>query len=124
MYEDFGNVIFNEQNKESIFYASALALYRFHILTSNNIIPHNMRRFKWHVLPIVAAIVAGKEIPPLNSKKMEGYCQSIIGVFCRHGDEATDKFNLAINLINDLGDVSNDRLKRQAVLEDLLAKVG
>lgn len=123
MYADFGGQIFKEGNKESIFYSSALALYRLHLLTSNNTIPQNMRRFKWHILPVVACLVAGKEIPQLNSKKIDGYCQKIIDLFNRHNDEAVKIFTQAAQLIGELGEVTNDRLKRQAVLEELLNKI-
>ncbi|MCM2286137.1 MAG: AIPR family protein [Desulfobacula sp.] len=124
MYQDFGGQIFREGNKESIFYSSALTLYRLHLLTSNNTIPQNMRRFKWHILAIVAAMVAGKDIPQLNSKKIEGYCQTIIDAFARHSEAAVRIFNDAVGLIETLGEVTNDRLKRQAVLDELLEKVG
>ena len=124
MYEDFGSKIFDEKNKESLFYASALTLYRFHLLTSNNVIPQNMRRFKWHILPVVAAMVAGKELPKLNSRKADVYCQKLIDTFGRHGEQGTDVFKKAVKFIEDLGDVTNDRLKRQAILDELLEKVG
>lgn len=123
MYDDLGLQIFNANNKESIFYASALTLYRFHLFTSNNVFPQNMRRFKWHVLPLIGAIVAGKDIPPLNSRRIDTYCQSIINVFSRHGDQATETFYRAVEFIEQLKEVSNDRLKRQAILEELLDKV-
>ena len=66
-------------------------------------------------------MVSGKDIPPLNSKKIDSYCQSIIEVFGRHSVDATEAFKNAIALIADLGEVTNDRLKRQAVLNELLA---
>jgi len=123
MYEDLGKKIFDENNKESIFYSSALTLYRFHLLTSNSVIPQNIRRFKWHILSLVSAIVSGKNIPPLNSRKTDDYCQKIISTFSSHNDDAIKIFNKAVNLISDLGDVTNDRLKRQAVLDELLEKI-
>lgn len=123
MYEDLGKKIFNESNKESIFYSSALTLYRFHLLTSNSVIPQNIRRFKWHILSLVSAIVSGKNIPPLNSRKIDDYCQKIISTFSSHNDDAIKIFNKAVNLISHLGDVTNDRLKRQAVLDELLEKI-
>ena len=124
MYQDFGSHIFREGNKESIFYSSALALYRLHLLTSNNTIPQNMRRFKWHILAVVAALVAGKDMPPLNSKKIDGYCQAIIDAFGRHSEDAVRIFNDAVSLIGTLGELTNDRLKRQAVLDELLGRIG
>lgn len=123
MYDDLGKKIFDENNKESIFYSSALTLYRFHLLTSNSVIPQNIRRFKWHILSLVSAIVSGKNIPPLNSRKIDDYCQQIIITFSSHNDDAIKIFNKAVNLISDLGDVTNDRLKRQAVLDELLEKI-
>ena len=124
MYDQFGSRIFNEQNREGIYYASALALYRFHLLTSNSVLPQNMRRFKWHILPIAAAIVAGKEIPQLNSRKMDAYAQKLINKFSHHSAEGTEVFTQAVDIVNSLGEVTNDRLKRQSVLDELLAKVG
>lgn len=124
MYEDFGARIFNEANKEIVYYASALALYRFHLLTSNNVIPQNMRRFKWHILPLAAAIVAGKEVPLLNARAIDTYAQKIINTFGHHGTEATAAFTKAVDYINSLGEVTNDRLKRQSVLDEMLSRVG
>lgn len=124
MYEDFGGRIFNEDNREIIYYASALTLYRFHLLTSNNTIPQNMRRFKWHILPVAAAIVAGKEIPQLGSKKMELYAEKIIDKFNHHSTEGTAVFTEVVSIIESLGEITNDRLKRQTVLDEMLSKVG
>jgi hypothetical protein len=123
MYEDFGTRIFSEENREIIYYASALALYRFHLLTSNNVIPQNMRRFKWHILPIVSAIIAGMDVPQMGARKMDAYAQQIIDVFNHHSPEGTAVFTKAVDIINSLGDISNDRLKRQAVLDEMLATV-
>ncbi|MFA7592220.1 MAG: AIPR family protein [Thiohalobacteraceae bacterium] len=124
MYEHFGPRIFGEQNREIIYYAGALALYRFHLLTSNSTLPQNMRRFKWHILPVAAAIVAGKEMPQLNAKKIDAYAQKIIDKFSHHSAEGTAVFTQAVDIVNSLGDVTNDRLKRQSVLDEMMAKVG
>lgn len=124
MYEHFGSRIFGEQNREIIYYASALALYRFHLLTSNSTIPQNMRRFKWHILPVAAAIVAGKEMPQLSSKKIDAYAQKVVDKFSHHSSEGTAVFTRAVDIVNSLGEVTNDRLKRQSVLDDMLARVG
>lgn len=123
MYEQLGSRIFDEQNKEILYYASALALYRFHLLTSNSTLPQNMRRFKWHILPVAAAIIAGKDLPQLNAKKMDNYAQKIIEKFSHHSTEGTAVFTQAVDIVNSLGEITNDRLKRQSVLEEMLANV-
>lgn len=123
MHLDFGSEIFDVNNKEIMFYAAALTAYRFHLLVSNSTIPQNMRRLKWHILPLVAAIVSGKKVPPRNSRKMEKFAQKIIDVFQSHNTEATQIIQKAISLIEDPEDISFDRLKRQSVLEDALRKI-
>jgi hypothetical protein len=123
MYEEFGSRIFDDSNKEIVYYASALALYRFHLLTSNNTIPANARRLKWHMLPLVAAIVSGKQIPQLNSREMQKYAQNIIDKFSEHNAEGTAVFAQAVQIATDLGQITDDRLKRQSVLDEMLAKV-
>jgi hypothetical protein len=92
MYEEFGGRIFDDSNKEIVYYASALALYRFDLLASNNTIPANARRLKWHMLPLVAAIVSGKQIPQLNSREMQTYAKNIIDKFSEHNSEGTAVF--------------------------------
>lgn len=120
MYEEFGHRIFADDNKEIIYYASALTLYRFHLLTSNSTIPQNMRRFKWHILPLAASIAAGQEVPPLNSRAMEKYGQKVVDTFAHHGAAATAAFTKAVEAISSMGEVSNDRLKRQSVLDEMM----
>ena len=119
MYDSFGDKIFNNSNREIIYYASALVLYRFHILASNGSLPANMKRFKWHILPLVATIVSGEKVPNLGSKKIETYCKKIISIFSKHNNKAIDIFQQAISAITLLGSLTDDRLKRQAVLGEM-----
>ena len=123
MYAEFGNAIFDESNKEIVYYASALALYRFHLLTSNNTIPANARRLKWHILPVAAALVSGKQIPRMNSKDITKYAQAIIDKFAEHNAEGTAVFAKAVQIANEIGVITDDRLKRQAVLDEMLGKI-
>jgi hypothetical protein len=123
MYALLGQKIFSEDNKEIIFYSSCLALYRLHLLVSNGIIPQNMRRFKWHILVLIKTIVAGKDCPNTNSKKIEPYCQKLIDTFFKHNDSAIALFSRAVEIIESLGEITDDRLKRQLVLEEMLSKI-
>ena len=123
MYSELTEVMFNEDVREIIFYTACLSLYRLHLLVSNRTIPQNMKRFKWHMLVLVRAIIAGGPIPKLNSKKIEPYCKSIIDAFSHYGDSVTDPFSKAVDAIVSLEDITNDRLKRQAVLEEMYHKI-
>ena len=123
MYEELTDVLFSEDNKEIVFYSACLVLYRLHLLVSNSTIPQNMRRFKWHLLVLIRAIVCGKDIPRLNSQKIETYCQELIDSFSQHGDSVIRPFKYAVEIVESMGDITNDRLKRQAVMEEMLSKI-
>jgi len=122
MYEQLGEVIFTERNREIIYYTSALALYRFHLLRSNSIIPQNLGRMKWHIISLVGAIISKQtNIPELNSKKADSYCQKLINVLSRH-ELSVEPFKKAVEICEALAPITDDRLKRQAILEEMLGQ--
>ncbi len=123
MYEELTKSIFADDSKESVFYASCLTMYRFNLLVSNSTIPQNMKRFKWHMLPLVRAIISGKEVLALNSRRVEQEASKIIGVMGQHGQPATEIFSRIVAIYQNLGEVSADRLKRQTILNEALAAV-
>lgn len=123
MYEELTKSIFADETKESVFYASCLTMYRFNLLVSNSTIPQNMKRFKWHMLPLVRAIVSSKTVPQLNSKRAEVEAAQIIGAMGQHGQPATLVFNKVVEIYQALGEVSLDRLKRQTILNEALSMV-
>ncbi|WP_323992561.1 AIPR family protein [Nguyenibacter sp. L1] len=123
MYEELTDVLFADDTKEIIFYAACLTLYRFNLLTSNSTIPQNMKRFKWHILALVRAIIGSKADEGLNSKAAERSAQRIIDVMAQHGPAATDVFSQIVKICQGLGEVTTDRLKRQAILNEMLAHV-
>ncbi|PHV23042.1 AIPR family protein [Janthinobacterium sp. BJB446] len=123
MYEELTDVMFDDSTREMIFYAACLTMYRFNLLVSNSTIPQNMKRFKWHMLPLVRAVVSEKTVLPLNSKKAEQSAEKIIKVMGQHGKKATEVFEKIVEICQSMGEVSNDRLKRQAILAEMLDKI-
>jgi hypothetical protein len=124
MYDELAPKMFSDDVKEIVFYAACIVLYRLHLLVSNSTLPQNMRRFKWHILVLVRAIVAGQGIPKLNSRQIEPYCQKLVDAFCQHGELAINSLRQAVDIVQSMGDVTNDRLKRQTIMEEMLAKIG
>lgn len=122
MYEQLGEKIFAEQNKEAIYYAAALALYRFHLLRSNGVIAKNLGRFKWHLIALVADLIAGKDTPELGSRAADKYAATLIDTLSRH-DKSVPHFKQAAAAIETLAPISDDRLKRGAILEEMRAKL-
>jgi hypothetical protein len=124
MYEELAPAMFSDDNREIMFYAACLVLYRLHLLVANSTLPQNMRRLKWHILVLARTIVAGKNVPRLNSRQIEPYCQALVEAFCQHGEAAIRPLQQAVEIIESLGEVTNDRLKRQAIMDEMLAKIG
>lgn len=123
MYEELTDVIFSDTTKESIFYAACVTMYRFNLLVSNSTIPQNMKRFKWHMLTLVRVILAGSDGVQLNSRQAEQDAQKIIATMSQHGAAATDLFAQIVDICQGLGEVTNDRLKRQAILQEMISAV-
>lgn len=123
MYELFTDKMFTEDVKEIVFYTSCLALYRLHLLVASADIPQNMRKYKWHILLLVRAIICGKNISKINSKKIEKDCEKIISALAKHGDSVKVPFNKAVTIIQSFPDITDDKLKRQTIMEEMLQKV-
>jgi hypothetical protein len=123
MYAELTESIFSDATKEIVFYAACVTMYRLSLLVSNSTVPQNMKRFKWHMLPLVRAIVFGKDPVPLNSRQAEKAAEGIIKVMDHHSQAATDVFDKIVAICQGLGEVSADRLKRQAILTEMLALV-
>jgi len=123
MYDELTDVIFADDVKEAVFYASCVAMYRFNLLVSNSTIPQNLKRLKWHMLPVVRAIICGKDQVNLNSKKALQQADAIIKVMGQHSQKATETYARVVEICQGLGEISPDRLKRQAILAEMLAAV-
>jgi hypothetical protein len=123
MYQELTEIMFADSTREATFYAACLTMYRFNLLVSNSTIPQNMKRFKWHTLALARAIVCGKDLPSLSSNQAERAAQKIIGVMGQHGEAATVAFEKIAAVCQNAGDISADRLKRQAILAELLAAI-
>ncbi|WP_218164130.1 AIPR family protein [Chitinophaga sancti] len=123
MYDEFSEIIFDDNVKESVYYAGCLTLYRLHLLVAKNHIPQNSRKYKWHMLPLVRVLVFGKNVPALNSKQIEKECDKIIEMMSSHNDQAVEVFKKALDIINSIGNITEDRLKRQAIFAEMFDKI-
>lgn len=122
MYEQLGEKIFSDKNKESIYYAAALALYRFHLLRSNGVVAKNLARVKWHLIALVAELICGEQAPELNSKAADKYALKLIDVLSRH-DKSVPYFKQAAAAAESMAPITDDRLKRVAILEEMSSKL-
>jgi hypothetical protein len=85
------------------------------LLVSNSVIPQNMKRFKWHILPLVRGLICGKTNNALNSGQVEIASARIVETMAQHGTAATEVFTKVTKICQDLGSVTPDQLKRQCI---------
>lgn len=75
-----GNKIFKTADKEIIYYASSLALYKIENLFKTHKIDKKYRRARYHAMMLFRMLVSTEEMPRFNARKMENYCKSILEV--------------------------------------------
>jgi hypothetical protein len=123
MYEELGDQMFSDDVKEIVFYASCLALYRIHLLCSNGVIPQDIKRYKWHMLPLIRAIICGgKEIYPVASNKAEKQAEKVAQALKATSGIGTQAIKRASKIVKD-GEPTVDRLKRVAIVNEMLGKL-
>jgi hypothetical protein len=120
MYSDLGGVMFADDVKEQVYYAACLTMHRFNLLASNGTVPQNMKRFKWHILSLARAIICGRESCKISSRDAAKQADQVVKIMGAHGPNATRIFERASHICQGLGEVTNDRMKRQAILIDML----
>jgi hypothetical protein len=123
MYHELESQIFSENNKEITFYAACLTMYRFNLLVSNSAIPQNMKKLRWHFLPVIYQIICSEKAPNLSSRKAEQHSNMIIETMKHHGEKATKTFEKVVEISKSIGEISSDRLKRQLILTEMLDKI-
>lgn len=117
------SVAFHEENREIIYYTSCLMLYKIAILFSNKQIPAEARKFKWHIMALLSHRLSSGKIPNLKSKKIEPWSKKIIGMIINDPKGFRDEILNCYEQYKELGYVSEDRLKRQAIFDSMKTKL-
>lgn len=104
--------IFVHDHLPVAYYVSALGLYRFESLSRKKTMEAKYRPFKYHLLPLARVLIAGTEMPPMNSHKFERYCGKIVSVL-QSEKESFTVFSSAARLLDSVlaGDYGRDKAK-------------
>lgn len=80
IFSQSGNNIFKEDDHESYYYCSALALYKYQtLINGRRINAQNYIKLRWHIIQLYKHFVHNKvDFPPANSNKSELYAKKII----------------------------------------------
>lgn len=97
--KNVGNKIFKSTDKPILYYTSALSLYRIESLFKSGILEKRFWRARYHAIMLLRIIIAGKELPKFNQRKMETYCKKILDVLNKN-EKCIKYFRLIINFID------------------------
>ncbi|MHB8137991.1 MAG: AIPR family protein [Smithellaceae bacterium] len=114
------SLAFSPDNREIIYYTACLLYYRVAILFSNKALSPEARRYKWHIIALFVLKAARETIPSLRSTKIESFCDSICKMILNNPTQCKETLVSCYEQIKRLGDLTDDRLKRQAVYEEIL----
>lgn len=119
LVEELSEKVFNKQNKEEIFYASAYAYYRLKLHLSNQRIDPIFNLFKWHSLMAIKYLAFGSSIPPVTSAKIEPVCSKVIEFMSRTDADALKQWKLLAKIMKTLPHSNRDDLRKTKLNSDL-----
>ncbi|QXH55128.1 AIPR family protein [Pseudomonas maumuensis] len=124
IFSSSGEDLFCDTDHESLYYASALALYKYNTLVNGRKNgAHNFIKLRWHVIQVYKWVVHGKtEMPSPSSNAAEAYANKIIASLLSEDRAYMEKFIVCQDIIKEAGKPSADALKRGKFTADLLQK--
>lgn len=114
-----GALLYQSEHRERMYYTAALALYRLELSLGNRYVPREHQSLKWHMLMLVRYLIAGPEMPRLESPKIDKYCDAIDEALTKGGKAAAPPFVEAGKIIDRVGPVTRDRRKGQPYTDEL-----
>ncbi|OEF98950.1 hypothetical protein BHF71_10590 [Vulcanibacillus modesticaldus] len=72
-----GSRIFRLDHEFVPYYTSAFALYKLDLFFRTNKLPKEAKRMRYHILMLTRLLVAGSDMPNLNSPKIREYCKPL-----------------------------------------------
>ncbi|KYC36338.1 hypothetical protein WA1_42210 [Scytonema hofmannii PCC 7110] len=112
--------LFADDQHEITYYCSTLALYKFNSLFNSKKLPGDFGKYKWHTLMLLKYVINKNEkLHPMNSKKIEKYCERIIDRLKAPNKDCLKYYKECEDIITKAGLVTKDRLKRSLYTNEL-----
>ncbi|MBO2566350.1 AIPR family protein [Shewanella algae] len=120
IFEQSGDLLFENNQHEIAYYTATLALYKFNRLFNSKKLPGNFGKYRWHTLMLLKYAINGKNnSPQVGSNKIEKYCNKIIDALNKPRDEHLVYFEKCKDIIEQGGWATKDRLKRSLHTNEL-----
>lgn len=122
VYDELGAQIFADDSKEILFYSACFAMYKLTVLFSNSGIPQELKKLKWHMLPLLRLMIVGNKKFQFSSKDAQKSAQTILDALT--SDESLKKIAKKLTQVcRRFKDETSDRLKRQAILSEMIESI-
>lgn len=120
-----GDSLFCEDDHESYYYASALALYKYQTLINGRKIgAHGYTKLRWHIVQMFKWFCHGKiEVPLPGARKADAYASKLIDVLNSDDKPYVKIFEKCQKLIDEVGFPTDDALKRGKFTQELMKAV-
>jgi hypothetical protein len=124
IFSTSGENLFCDADHESLYYASALALYKYNTLVNGRKNgAQNFIKLRWHVIQTYKWVVHGKtDMPEPSSKTAEAYANKIILSLLSEDKSYIEKFKICQLIIDRTGKPTADAIKRGKFTSDLMQK--
>lgn len=125
IFSTSGSSLFKDDDHESYYYVSALALYKYKALINGKRIGSpRYQKLRWHVIQIFKWYCHKSfDVPAPNSKGADKYAQTIIDILNSDDKRYIKIFEECQNLIDTVGFPTDDSLKRSKFSQDLMSAV-
>lgn len=78
LLSSYQSKLFSEAHSPAPYYASSAGLAKMEALFTDGKLPRSLRHFKFHVLMVFRLQNEPSDLPPLNSKAIEAYCDALM----------------------------------------------
>ena len=118
IFQTLAQSLFQDAHQEVSYYTAALSYYRLQLFLLGGRLPGTTMKFKWHMLMGFKYLASAERTPQPNAQRMEKYCNSLQEALT-DTPRALSIFQDVITVIESLGEVSRDRLKRPQFTAEL-----
>lgn len=116
--------LFRDEDHESLYYCSVLALYKYNtLINGRKINAHNYNKVRWHIIQLFKWVAYGKveDVNP-SSSKAHRYTDKIIKCLQSDDKRYVRKFEECHSIVDSVGFPSDDAIKRGKFSADLREK--
>jgi hypothetical protein len=118
IFQNLEKSLYQDDHQEVSYYTAALSYYRLQLFLVSGRLPGTTTKFKWHMLMGFKYLASAEPTPQPNARRMERYCTSLQEALT-DTPRALSLFQDVITVIESLGEVSRDRLKRNQFTAEL-----